>query len=78
MPLLQLLTEVVKSRLYLAVVDYANAIGRVVGNRAILGLDDIATLAVDDSHLAIWQLHHSTIAAKVARPDVDICYYNIA
>ena len=52
--------------------DDADAVGRVVVDRAILRLYDIATLAVDNSHLAIFELHNSAVTAKVARPEVVV------
>ena len=68
MPLVDLLTEVVEGSLSYAIVYDAGAIRRVIDDALIEWLDNISSFAVDNPHLAIFQLHHSAVAAEIARP----------
>ena len=72
MPLLYLLAEVVECSLSNAIVHDARAIRRVIDNCLIQGFDNISSLAVDNSHLAIFELHDCAVAAKIACPEVVV------
>ena len=57
--------------------DYADAICGVVDNGTIERWDDVSTFAIDNSHLAIFELHYGAIATKVGSPKEIICDDNI-
>ena len=76
-PLLNLLAKVVEEGLAFAIVDDADAVHRVITDGTVQWWNDIATLAVDDAHFAVLELHNSAVAAEVARPQIFIVDNNL-